>query len=222
MRAGVLRPAPAPVDRVRGRLEQPYDGRARAECRTSAADATRARWRQYRAIWAFVESGRCRRAAVLRHFGDRAAARTPQVACCDVCAPEAIADVMAVAAAAARERPRARRAPRARRPPRAAPAVDGETQVQLDEAIFDVVGSAEPAVGRTRAVQILRGGRSKVVEQHCYDELPAYGAFAHAARRRRARPRRRAARRGPARLDRRALPEARAGARGGVSAGAAS
>ena len=36
----------------------------------------------------------------------------------------------------------------------------------------------QPAVGRTRAVQILRGGRSKVVEQHGYDELPEYGAFA--------------------------------------------
>src|SRR4051812_22167094 len=35
-RAGVIRPAPAPVDRVRGRLEAPFDGRARAACRSSA------------------------------------------------------------------------------------------------------------------------------------------------------------------------------------------
>ena len=37
-RAGVLRPAPAPVDRVRGRLEAPFDGRARAACRSSAGE----------------------------------------------------------------------------------------------------------------------------------------------------------------------------------------
>jgi ATP-dependent DNA helicase RecQ len=49
----------------------------------------------------------------------------------------------------------------------------------LDEAILDVVGAAIPAVGRTRTVEILRGGRSKVIAQHSYDGLPAYGAFAH-------------------------------------------
>jgi ATP-dependent DNA helicase RecQ len=34
-------------------------------------------------------------------------------------------------------------------------------------------------VGRTRAVEILRGGRSKVIEQYAYDSLGAYGSFAH-------------------------------------------
>ena len=33
--------------------------------------------------------------------------------------------------------------------------------------------------GRTRAVEILRGGRSKVIAEHAYDRLAAYGAFAH-------------------------------------------
>jgi ATP-dependent DNA helicase RecQ len=49
----------------------------------------------------------------------------------------------------------------------------------LDSAILDVVSSARPAVGRTRAVEILRGGRSQVIVRHSYDGLPAYGAFAH-------------------------------------------
>jgi ATP-dependent DNA helicase RecQ len=49
----------------------------------------------------------------------------------------------------------------------------------LDTAILDVVVRAEPSVGRTRAVEILRGGRSKVVEKYAYDGLPGYGAFAH-------------------------------------------
>jgi ATP-dependent DNA helicase RecQ len=49
----------------------------------------------------------------------------------------------------------------------------------LDGAILDVVETAEPNVGRTRAVEILRGGRSKVVKKYSYDGLPGYGAFAH-------------------------------------------
>jgi ATP-dependent DNA helicase RecQ len=44
---------------------------------------------------------------------------------------------------------------------------------------MEVIGSARPPVGRTRAVEILRGGRSKVIAEHAYDDLPAYGAFAH-------------------------------------------
>lgn len=54
--------------------------------------------------------------------------------------------------------------------------------VTLDEAIFEVVRGADPAVGRTRAVEILCGGRSKVVEKYSYDGLPAYGTFAHVRR----------------------------------------
>ena len=41
-----------------------------------------------------------------------------------------------------------------------------------------MVGEARAAVGRTRAVEILRGGRSKVVLKYAYDELPGYGEFA--------------------------------------------
>ena len=51
--------------------------------------------------------------------------------------------------------------------------------VELDRAIVEVVLSARPSVGRTRAVEILRGGRSKVVAQNGYDSLELYGAFAH-------------------------------------------
>jgi len=51
----------------------------------------------------------------------------------------------------------------------------------LDDAILDVVASARPEVGRTRAVEILRGGRSKVIAKHSYDGLPHYGTFGHLA-----------------------------------------
>ncbi len=172
VRAGVLRPAPAPVDRVRGRIEGPFDGRARATCRTSAADATRARWRQYRSVWAFVEDPACRREAVLRHFGDaeRPAASVP---CCDVCAPDCVADVTAVEITARRAGRSSGAGARAPRRPSAPLPPDAD----LDTAILAVVAEAQPQVGRTRTVEILRGGRSKVIEQHGYDALPGYGVF---------------------------------------------
>ncbi len=69
-RAGMVQPAPSAPDRAVGRVVGAWDRRALALCRSSAGEATRVRWRQYRAIWAFVESSRCRRVAVLRHFGD--------------------------------------------------------------------------------------------------------------------------------------------------------
>ena len=49
----------------------------------------------------------------------------------------------------------------------------------LDEAILETVAAAQPEVGRTRAVEILRGGRSKVVAKYSYDGLPHYGAYGH-------------------------------------------
>jgi ATP-dependent DNA helicase RecQ len=154
-RAGVVRPAPAPIDRLRGRVLAAFDGRARATCRSSAGDAQRARWRQYRSVWAFVEGSECRRAAILRHFGDRAQPRA-EGACCDVCAPELVPAAPA---------------------PRAVPG--GPPAGDLDAAIVDVVTGAEPSVGRTRTVEILRGGRSQVVRKNAYDGLPAYGTFSH-------------------------------------------
>src|ERR671928_1979811 len=43
----------------------------------------------------------------------------------------------------------------------ARPIAEGEAGA-LDDAILDVIAGADPSVGRTRAVEILRGGRSKV------------------------------------------------------------
>jgi ATP-dependent DNA helicase RecQ len=159
-RAGVLQPAPSAVDRVRGRLLAPFDGRALAACRTSAGDAERARWGQYRSVWAFVEGDRCRRETILRHFGDRTAP-APDGPCCDVCDPGLVPDAPA---------------------PSVAVANGTVASGDLDTAIVDVVSAASPAVGRTRTVEILRGGRSKVIEKHSYDGLPGYGTFGHLTR----------------------------------------
>jgi ATP-dependent DNA helicase RecQ len=160
-RAGVVRPAPSTPDRVRGRLEAPFDGRARAACRTSAGEGQKARWSQYRSVWAFVEGDVCRRAALLRHFGDGTPPRTDEgVPCCDVC------DSGWIPAGAGESRGGRRRG-------------SGPPPGELDDAILSVVSSAEPPVGRTRTVEILRGSRSKVVQNNGYDGLPAYGTFDH-------------------------------------------
>jgi ATP-dependent DNA helicase RecQ len=108
-------------------------------------------------VWGFVEAATCRRVALLRHFGD-ASAPAPEVPCCDVCDPSLV--------------------PAAPKPVLRTKAAGGGS-LHLDDAIVDVIATAEPTVGRTRAVEILRGGRSKVVAKYSYDGLPGYGAFAH-------------------------------------------
>jgi len=60
----------------------------------------------------------------------------------------------------------------------ARPATAGD-EAALDEAIVEVVALARPALGRTRAVEVLRGGRSKVLLKHGWDGLPHYGTFGH-------------------------------------------
>jgi ATP-dependent DNA helicase RecQ len=134
------------------------DARAMALCRGSVREAERIRWNQYRSIWAYVEGTGCRRRALLAHFGDRSQIRVTGP-CCDVC-----------------DGPPAPDSPDVSRVPGGPDREQGEG---LDEAIVAVVRGARPAVGRTRAVEILRGGRSRVIVEHAYDRLDAYGAFAH-------------------------------------------
>jgi ATP-dependent DNA helicase RecQ len=139
---------------------------------TSAGAARDSRWAQYRGIWAFAEGDSCRRVAIQRHFGDRAQPSVDAgVPCCDVCDPSALPAAPPLVSGSA---------PAARL--RSAPtkgAGGAAPGVELDRAIVEVVLTARPSVGRTRAVEILRGGRSKVVAQNGYDSLELYGAFAH-------------------------------------------
>jgi ATP-dependent DNA helicase RecQ len=168
-RNGVIQPSPSGPDRVAGRLTGAWDAPALARCRTAAQEGTRIRWRQYRSVWAWVEGSQCRREGILRHFGDRATP-APDGPCCDVCDP-------GLAPAAPAPAPRRAKpggsAQMAQRPVAAGDVAD------LDEAILETVAAAQPEVGRTRAVEVLRGGRSKVVEKYSYDGLPHYGAYAH-------------------------------------------
>ncbi|MFL5864463.1 MAG: RQC domain-containing protein, partial [Solirubrobacteraceae bacterium] len=107
-----------------------------------------------------VEGAVCRRQALLDHFGDTSAgAPLSGVPCCDVCDPSLV--------------------PAPPAPRRGGSARAATVPADLDAAILGVVVSARPPVGRTRAVEILRGGRSKVVVQNAYDGLAGYGAFAH-------------------------------------------
>ena len=116
------------------------------------------KWAQYRAVWGFVDGEGCRRVAILRHFGDRSAP-VSEGRCCDACdGPlEALASEKIAA------------------PPKRTHASGGDEDVR--DAILRVVEEASPSVGRTRAVEILRGGRSKVVVKYAYDELPGYGEW---------------------------------------------
>jgi RecQ family ATP-dependent DNA helicase len=136
----------------------------------SAGEVQNARWAQYRAIWGFVDDDACRREAIQRHFGDHTPPSVADgVACCDVCDPSS------------RPPAPARAAPvrtRTARPPSSPGSAQTEI-AELDRAIVEIVVSARPSVGRTRAVEILRGGRSKLIAQNGYDSLELYGAYAH-------------------------------------------
>jgi ATP-dependent DNA helicase RecQ len=153
-RAGVISPSPSAPDRVAGRVLGPFDGRAAALCRSSVEEGGKARWRQYREIWAYVEEASCRRAAILAHFGD-GAAPVPTGACCDVCDSGLVP---------------------------VAPPPDPVAIESLDDAILSVATSARPAVGRTTCAEILHGGRSKKLLRNSYDGLPAYGTSSHMRR----------------------------------------
>ena len=164
-RAGVLTPAPAPPDRAVGQITGGWDRRAAAWCVSSAREAERVRWSQYRSVWGYVEGDGCRRRALLEHFGDasrrRAAARRP---CCDVC------DTSLVPAPASR--PAARSGSAAARSGLPAAGSGAPTPgasaapADLDDAILDVVVCAQPAGGpharrRDPARRALQGGRAE-------------------------------------------------------------
>ena len=153
-RAGVVEPSPSSPDRVAGRIIGDFDGLATARCRQSVAEAGKARWRQYRDIWAYVESDSCRRRSILRHFGDRSDPM-PRGDCCDACGAALIPE-----------------------PPKPEPA----DIASLDDAIVSVARSARPAVGRTTCAEILHGARTKKIERNSYDGLPAYGTSANMRR----------------------------------------
>jgi ATP-dependent DNA helicase RecQ len=147
-RARVVSPSPSAPDRVAGRVLGRFDRRAAALCRASVEEAARARWRQYREIWAYVEKDACRREAILRHFGDRSRPPGGVQDCCDACDPALRLE---------------------------APPPDPVEIESLDDAILSVAGSARPAVGRTLCAEILHGSRNKKIQRNSYDGLAAYG-----------------------------------------------
>jgi ATP-dependent DNA helicase RecQ len=154
-RARVVSPSPSAPDRVAGRILGRFDRRAAALCRASVEEAARARWRQYREIWAYVEKDACRREAILRHFGDRSQPGGGPEGCCDACDASLRLE---------------------------APPPDPVEIESLDDAILSVAGSARPAVGRTLCAEILHGSRNKKIKRNSYDGLPAYGLSSHMRR----------------------------------------
>jgi ATP-dependent DNA helicase RecQ len=153
-RARVVTPSPSAPDRIAGTVVSRFDRRAAALCRSSLEEGAKARWRQYREIWAYVEQESCRRDAILRHFGD-AAHPLPEGKCCDSCDPGLLP---------------------------ALPAPDPVAIESLDDAIMSIARGARPSVGRTTCAEILHGGRSKKLLRNSYDGLPAYGVSSHMRR----------------------------------------
>ena len=177
-----------------------WDGAALATLpHLGARTATRARWRQYRAVWAWVEDAKCRRA------GDPAALRRPRRAR----ARGALLRRLRARPAARARQPAARRRGRggagrqlAQRPQQAT----GSRPRRRDpRAVGDRHARRSGARGRSRSCA---AARSKVIVKYAYDGLPHYGTFGHLRADDGPRARRRAARRRHAALHRRALPEA--------------
>ena len=153
--------------------------RARAACRTSAQEGTRARWRQYRSVWAWVEGDDVPARGILRHFGDRSA-------------PRADGPVLRRLRPGARARaPRGAAARRAAGAPRPAAAAgdldDGDPRRRRGRRAR---GRAH-ARGRDPARRALEGRSRSTPTTGCR----ATATFGAPARRRGARARRRAARR---------------------------
>jgi ATP-dependent DNA helicase RecQ len=181
-RAGAISPSPSSPDRVAGKIVAPYERIVAAQCRRSVEEGASARWRQYREIWAYVESDRCRRAQILKHFGDQSPAQpkvgeatptpeeretSPRAAipkrnggsspapCCDVCSEGLIPQL---------------------------PPMPKHEVANLDDAIVSVARLAKPAIGRTTCAAIVHGGRSQKIERNSYDGLPGYAAAPHMRR----------------------------------------
>ena len=154
-RAGVIAPSPSAPDRIAGRVLGRFDRKAAALCRSSVEEGAKARWRQYREIWAYVEQDSCRREAILRHFGDHSQPTRCPGACCDACDTGLVP---------------------------APPPPDPVAIENLDDAIMSVAETARPAVGRTTCAEILHGGRSQKLLRNSYDGLPAYGSSSHMRR----------------------------------------
>jgi ATP-dependent DNA helicase RecQ len=158
-RAGVISPTPSSPDQVAGRLNPAgFDARAAAACRVSVEEGAKARWRQYREIWAYTEADTCRRQTILGHFGDSAGPQPREGSpCCDVC--DAGAGLVPEV-----------------------PPPSMEAVADLDDAIISVARGAQPSVGRTTCAEILHGSRSKKIQRNAYDGLPAYGTSSHLRR----------------------------------------
>ena len=190
-RAGVIQPAPSAPDKVAGRVVGAWDARrARASARPPPRRARAC------AGASTAPCGRGSRAAAAAAPGSCATSATarsprPTVPCCDVCDPEL------VAGAPARRAARRARSAAGRR--------------DLDGAILDIVATAQPG-GRAHARggdpprRALEGDREALLRRAAeLRRLPGPARRGGAGRDRRPARRRHAA------LDRRALPETRAG-----------
>ena len=166
-RAGVVQPSPSAPDRVAGRLVGPWDGRAQALCRTSAQEGTT---RPLAPVPLGLGLGRGHEVPARGH---PAPLRRPLGAGADRPVLRRLRPVARTGAARAAAPPDGRADGRLSSP--TAPS----TATRSTRRSSTWWSPPQPEVGRTRAVEILRGGRSKVVVKYSYDGLPHYGAWSH-------------------------------------------
>ncbi len=155
--AGVVQPAPTTPDRVSGRRLRPFGREARRACRDLVDGARRARWGQYRRVWAYAEGSGCRREAIVAHFGDPPPVRPPE-GCCERCDPRIVPGGFRAGTG---------------EPGRSLPAGSAE----LDAAIHAVIAGIPEVRSGELVVDVLRGVRSRAVVAGHYDGLPAYGTW---------------------------------------------
>ena len=144
-----------------GGCEAPFDGRARAACRTSGR-----RGRRRRAGSSTARSGRSSRAT---SAGARRSCATSAI-------PRRRGPIPACRAATSATPALDPGRPLPRAASRGAAARRRATSTRRSSPWWP---TRSPPVGRTRTVEVLRGSRSKVVQKHGYDGLPGYGTFDH-------------------------------------------
>jgi len=113
---------------------------------------------QLNALIRYAETNDCRRAELLRHFGDRRH-RQPDGRCCDNCPPMQLGCDQSDESDASD----------------GAGAPDESTRVA--HAILLCVASARPPLGRDKLAKVLAGSNAKWIRQTGADRSPAYGAL---------------------------------------------
>ena len=131
-----------------------WDEKAVRVTATGMAERRRHRWAQLERMIAYAESNNCRRRILLDHFGDTSPAEAPR--CCDNCLVHCSS----------------------------IPTSPTGDMSQLSQAertaliILDALRRLQWGIGREKLAQMLKGSRTKEMQQFGYHQSPYYGRLA--------------------------------------------